>query len=307
MRLIKRVKISLFISVQALLCSTAFASGSQWIDLTHAFSEESISWPTADNFILAPDFVGQTKGGYYYRTYNFCGAEHGGTHIDAPAHFAKNGQTTAQLPLDKLMGPAVVVDVSHQALENKDYLISLADLVKWEKQYGKIPTHTIVLFFTGFEQFWPHPKQYLGTDERGDEAIAQLHFPGLDKKAAKWLVEQRHIKAVGIDSASIDYGQSKDFMTHRIFAEKDIPIFENIAHLDKLPPKNNYIVALPMKIAQGSGGPLRIIAKKLPEKPKPTIKTTTKITPATKTTSKSKPTTKTISQTNKTAKKEKKA
>jgi kynurenine formamidase len=117
-----------------------------------------------------------------------------------------------------------------------------------------------VLLKTGYARYWPDAKRYLGTDEKGQEGVAKLHFPRLDPEAAKWLVAERQIKAVGLDTASIDYGPSKLFESHRILFEKDVPSFENVAGLDQLPATGAYVVALPMKIKGGSGGPLRIVA-----------------------------------------------
>ncbi|MCM3900094.1 MAG: cyclase family protein, partial [Pyrinomonadaceae bacterium] len=101
---------------------------------------------------------------------------------------------------------------------------------------------------------------YLGTEERGAEAVAKLHFPGLHPDAARWLAANRSIKAIGLDTASIDFGQSTLFESHRILFDKNIPAFENVANLDRLPPKGFSVIALPMKIKGGSGGPLRIVA-----------------------------------------------
>ncbi|MBD0297112.1 MAG: cyclase family protein, partial [Flavisolibacter sp.] len=95
---------------------------------------------------------------------------------------------------------------------------------------------------------------------RGTEGVAQLHFPGIHPDAAQWLVQHRKIKAVGLDTPSVDYGQSKDFKPHQLLYAQNICGFENVANLNQLPVKGAYIIALPMKIKGGSGGPLRIIA-----------------------------------------------
>jgi kynurenine formamidase len=201
-----------------------------------------------------------TEGGYYYAANNFFSAEHGGTHIDAPIHFAKGRRTVDQIPLDQLTGAAVVVDVSAAATKDADYQISTADFEQWEREHGRIPDRTIVLFRTGFSKRWPDAQQYLGTSERGAAGVAKLHFPGLHPDGARWLVENRSIDAVGIDTASIDRGQSTQYESHRILTDRDIPAFENLANLDRLPEVGAYIVALPMKIGGGSGGPLRAMA-----------------------------------------------
>lgn len=230
------------------------------VDLTHAFDESTVYWPTAQAFKLDTDFEGMTDKGYFYSAYRYSAAEHGGTHLDSPVHFAKGRYTVDQIPLQQLMGAAVVIDVTKQCAANADYLVSVADFQEWEKRNGKIEPGTIVFLRTGFGKHYPDRKKYLGTDERGDAAVAKLHFPGLDPAAAKWLTENRSIKAIGLDTASIDYGQSTLFESHRILFEKNIPAFENVANLDQLPVKGFSVIALPMKIKGGSGGPLRIVA-----------------------------------------------
>jgi kynurenine formamidase len=232
----------------------------QIIDLTHAFDSETIFWPTEEGFVLERGPEGATDQGYYYAAHRFRMAEHGGTHIDAPIHFYENGWTVDEIPLDRLVGPAVLVDVTSRCAENHDYRVAIADFEAWEKQHGRIPDASIVLLRTGFGRFWPDRKTYLGTDERGDSAIAKLHFPGLAPDAARWLIDERHIHAVGLDTPSIDYGQSKNFKTHQVLFEKNVPAFENLANLAKLPATGFTIVALPIKIRGGSGGPLRAIA-----------------------------------------------
>jgi kynurenine formamidase len=230
------------------------------IDLSYDFSGETLYWPTANTFKLDTAFHGVTPGGFYYEAYNYCAAEHGGTHLDAPVHFAKGKWSADQIPLDKLTGEAVVIDVSSKALKDADYQVNVADVEEWEKTNGTLVDEIIVLFRTGYGSFYPDAKRYLGTDERGSGAVANLHFPGIHPDLAGWLVKNRKIKAVGLDVASVDYGQSKDFKTHQVLYEQNISGFENLANLDKLPVKGAFIIALPMKIKAGSGAPLRIMA-----------------------------------------------
>ena len=230
------------------------------VDLTYAFDANSVYWPTAEQFKLETDFEGMTDKGYFYSAYRYSAAEHGGTHLDSPVHFAKGHFSVDQLPLQQLMGAAIVVDVTAQGRRNVDYLVSVADFQNWERRNGRIQPGTIVLLRTGFGKYYPDRKSYLGTDERGAAAVAKLHFPGLDPVAARWLTENRSIKAIGLDTASIDRGQSTLFESHRALFEHNIPAFENVANLDQLPAKGFSVIALPMKIKGGSGGPLRIIA-----------------------------------------------
>lgn len=230
------------------------------IDLTYDFSDETVYWVTAKQFEKEKVAEGKTDAGFYYSANNFSAAEHGGTHIDSPIHFAEGRQTVDQIPLEKLIGNAVKIDVSKKAENNPDYLISIEDITNWEKENGQIPDGAIVLLQTGFGKFYPEKAKYLGTDKRGADAVKDLHFPGLSPEAAEWFVKNRKINAIGLDTASIDYGQSTDFKSHVILMGENIPAFENVANLDKLPAKDFQIIALPMKIKGGSGSPLRIVA-----------------------------------------------
>jgi kynurenine formamidase len=230
------------------------------VDLTHAYDASTVYWPTASGFELETDFKGMTEGGWYYEANTFRTAEHGGTHLDAPIHFAANRHHADEIPLERLMGPAVVIDVSRQASTDRDYQVSVADFEAWEARNGRLPDGVIVLLRTGFGRFWPDREAYMGTAERGPEAVKSLHFPGLEPEAARWLVAEREIHAIGLDTPSIDYGQSKGFESHRILFERNIPAFENVANLSGLPERGFHVIALPMKIRGGSGGPLRIVA-----------------------------------------------
>jgi len=234
--------------------------GGEIVDLSHAYDADAIFWPTAEAFRLDKVADGMTPAGFYYAANNFFTSEHGGTHIDAPVHFAEGRQTVDKIPLEKLVGFAVVVDVTAAATADADYQVAVQDFERWEQQHGQIPDGAIVLLRTGFARHWPDAARYLGTAERGEPAVAKLHFPGLHPDAAKWLVANRSINAIGIDTASIDYGQSTMYESHRVLYERDIPAFENLAALDRLPPVGATVIALPMKIKGGSGAPLRAIA-----------------------------------------------
>lgn len=236
-------------------------STGKWIDLSYDFSEKTLYWPNnPEGFKLDTQFNGITAGGFYYSSNAIYAPEHGGTHLDAPVHFAEGKWSTDKVPLESLTGEAVVVDVTGKTKENADYLISVEDVTSWENTNGKLPDDAILLFRTGWGAYYPDAAKYLGTSGKGDSAVANLHFPSIHPDLAAWLVKERKIKALGIDVASVDYGQSKDFKTHQILYAQNIPGFENLANLEQLPETGAYIVALPMKIKDGSGGPLRVIA-----------------------------------------------
>lgn len=232
-----------------------------WIDLSYAFDSTTLYWPNnPDGFQHRVDAEGVTDLGYYYSSYTILTPEHGGTHLDAPIHFFEKGETVDELPLSKLTGEAVVIDVSELALVDRDYLVDSAAILSWEAEHGKIPEQAMVFFRTGYGKFYPDREAYFGTAKTGADAIPELHFPGIQPETALWLVKSRNIKAVGLDTPSLDYGQSKDFAAHQALMGNQIPGFENVANLDLLPAKDIYVIALPMKIKGGSGGPLRIIA-----------------------------------------------
>lgn len=251
--------ITLAWAAQGASAQPADLSAGRWVDLSHAYDENTLYWPTASLFHKTTVFEGRAEGGWYYSAYDIETAEHGGTHIDAPIHFYEGRQAVDEIPLSRLIGEAVVIDVSERASNDADYQVTAGDIAAWEAEHGRIGAGSIVLVRTGFASRWPDAEAYLGTSKRGPEAVAELHFPGIHPDAARVLVN-REIGAVGLDTASVDYGQSTDFMTHRVLYEANVPGFENVADLSSLPARGAWIVALPMKIRGGSGAPLRIAA-----------------------------------------------
>ena len=235
------------------------ASGRPLPDLTHAFGPSTLFWPTATTgFIHEQLSYGPTPGGWFYSAYSYAAPEHGGTHLDAPIHFDKNGATGDRVPVEQFIGPAVVIDVTAQAAKDPDYRLTRADVPDWEARHGRIPRGAMVVLRTGWASRWPDAKGYLGDDTPGD--ASQLHFPSYGEDAAGLLVTERQVAALGADVASIDYGASTDFIVHRIAAAAGVRGLENLANLSALPLSGATIIALPMKIENGSGGPLRAIA-----------------------------------------------
>ncbi|HET6899814.1 MAG TPA: cyclase family protein [Vicinamibacteria bacterium] len=229
------------------------------VDLTHPFDEKTPYWPTATRgFELARVHYGRTEAGYFYSAYSFCAPEHGGTHLDAPIHFGEGRWTADQIPLERLVRPAVVIDVTAADAADPDHRLGAEEVKAWEARHGRIAEGTIVLLRTGWSARWPDRKRYLGDDTPGD--ASRLHFPSYGTDAVKILVGERRVAALGVDTASIDAGSAKDFPVHQVVAAANVPGFENLAHLEDLPATGAWIVALPMKIANGSGGPLRAIA-----------------------------------------------
>jgi kynurenine formamidase len=236
----------------------AALAGQRLVDLSHSFDQRTLYWPTSPSgFELTQLSHGATAGGYFYASNSFCSPEHGGTHLDAPIHFAADGATAERVGLEQLVAPAVVLDLRERAAADPDALLVPADLDAFEAASGAIAPGTIVLVHSGWSQRWPERKAYFGDDTPGD--ASRLHFPGISAEAARALVERR-AAAVGIDTASIDHGPSRDFMAHRVLMGANIPAFENLTRLAELPARGAWVIALPVKIAGGSGGPLRAIA-----------------------------------------------
>jgi kynurenine formamidase len=229
------------------------------IDLTYAFDDKTLYWPNSpSSFELKRLSYGPTPGGYFYSSNAFCAPEHGGTHLDSPIHFAEHGATVDQIPVRQLIAPAVVIDITSKTAADTDYRLTADDVRAWESRYGTIPRGAIVLLRTGWGARYGDRKSYFGDDTPG--ATDKLHFPSFGADAARLIVNERHAGAIGLDTASIDYGQSKDFVVHVIAMTAGVPGLENLANLDKLPPTGATVIALPMKIGGGSGAPLRAVA-----------------------------------------------
>ncbi|MCY4627485.1 MAG: cyclase family protein [Acidobacteria bacterium] len=233
-------------------------AGWKMVDLSHEYGENTLYWPTdTKGFQLDTLAEGMTPAGFFYAMKEFATAEHGGTHLDAPYHFYEGADLVGEIPLTRLIAPGVVVDVSAQAEANPDYRASAGDIRNWETEHGEIPPGTAVLFRTGWAARWPDALSYLGDDEPG--SADNLHFPGLTEDAMRLLVE-REAGLVGIDTASVDYGPSTDFIVHQVGGAAGIPNLENVGDLSELPPTGFLLIALPMKIEAGTGAPVRIVA-----------------------------------------------
>ena len=181
--------------------------------------------------------------------------EHLGTHIDAPNRFETNQPSVDQIPVEHLFAPGVVIDVTLQVEQNADYQLSRADVISWEREHGPIPANAVVFARTGWSRHWNTYARYKNQDVRG-----KLHFPGFAGEAARFLVDKRKIRGVGIDTLSIDHGLSEDFAVHHTVNGAGHYGLENVANLDKLPARSFSVIVAPLKIETGSGGPARIFA-----------------------------------------------
>ncbi len=231
------------------------SGGVKVIDLTHSLDEQAPYWPEGDapSPFHASAVETFDRNGYFARQITM--PEHFGTHMDAPAHFDPKGMTVDQIPVEKFLSEAIVVNVSGRWKSDPDYRVTVADLEEWTKVNGAMPRGCAVLLRTGWGVRWPSQKDYMNPDAAG-----VLHFPGLSLEAAKWLLERVHPVAIGIDSPSVDYGPSKNFEVHHLTMGAGLYHLENLIHLGALPPRGAFLVALPLKFAGGSGSPTRVVA-----------------------------------------------
>ena len=255
------VLLAVFMAMVMAACQKTYEFKGKLLDMTYPYDEDTIYWPNAKPFQLTKGNWGITEAGYWYASNEYGAAEHGGTHADAPIHFAKNGRTIDQIPLEEWIGPAVVIDVIKKCEENRDYLLRVEDIEAWESTFGEIPDHAWVIMYTGIgTKYYPDKKKVLGTDTQGVAAIPELSFPGFSPEAVAFLLQERKITGIALDTPSIDYGKSKEFKVHQIlFAENKVAL-ENIANLDKLPPIGATLFVMPMLIKDGTGAPARVFA-----------------------------------------------
>jgi kynurenine formamidase len=235
----------------------AEAPAGRLVDLSYPYDAATLYWPTNEKFRLQSDARGRSPAGFWYASNSLCTSEHGGTHLDAPHHFAEKGLTTERIPIEALIGPAAVIDVRAACAAAPGHAVTAKEIEEWEKTHGLIPEGAIVVLHTGWGERWPDARRYLGDDTPGD--ATRLHFPGLSADGAR-LLAARRVAGVGIDTASIDPGPSRDFMAHQVLAAADIYNLENLDNVERLPPRGATLVALPMKIAGGTGGPVRVVA-----------------------------------------------
>ena len=232
------------------------------VDMTFPFSEESIYWPTDKPFTPTVVFKGISDGGYWYASNQYAASEHGGTHVDAPIHFSEQGRTIGQIPLQEWIGPAAKIDVTNKSLSNRDYQLTVEDILAWEKKHGRIPQGAWVIMQSGIDgRFYPNRKEVLGTEKTGKAAVAELHFPGFSPEAVAFLLAKRTITGIAIDTPSIDPGSSKDFKVHQELCNAQKLALENIANLEKIPESGALLYVIPMFIKNGTGAPARVFAE----------------------------------------------
>jgi kynurenine formamidase len=224
------------------------------VDLTHTLDDRSPNWEgTAHSPFEAKTYGQLQHDGYYART--FTTDEHYGTHLDAPAHFAHGMWTVEQIPAERLVRPLVVLNVRAKAARDADYEVGVEDIAEWENQHGQIPGGAVVMAYTGWEEYWSSHQQF-----RNLQADGAMHFPGFSLEAAKFLVKTRKVVGLGIDTMSIEKGAATTYPVHKFTSEESVYHLENVAGLALVPPSGATLVVAPLKLEDGSGAPVRLLA-----------------------------------------------
>lgn len=222
------------------------------VDLSHVLSTDFPVFPAFQKASIET-LVTVADNGFYAQQWTF--GEHTGTHMDFPGHFIADGQLVDQLPADVLVGPAAVIDITAKAADEADAMVTVEDIQAWESEHGELPEGAFVLMYSGWEAKLGDDPAYMGTDASGG-----LHFPGFSPEAAAWLVSERSIKGVGVDTLSIDVGSSSTFDVHFTILGAGLVGIENLANLAAIKDGIATIVCGIPRYQNGSGGPARILA-----------------------------------------------
>ena len=226
------------------------------IDLSHTITEGIPSWP--GNGKQHKPFLKQIISNYKengFLQYYLNLAEHIGTHIDAPLHTNERNYSIDQLPLENLISSGYVINVTKQISINPDYRLQVEDILLWEKINGSIKGNSFIIMQSDWSEYWNQPDKYLNMDENG-----KMHFPGFSKETVEFLIKERGVNGIGVETMSIDAGNSEDFSVHKTLFNYNKYAIENLKNIKLLPVKNFIIVAIPLKIMNGTGSPARVLA-----------------------------------------------
>lgn len=230
------------------------------VDLSHPLGPDTLTWPGFPGLNLTTLVRGRVGpgDGFWLEANWFSISEHGGTHLDAPAHFVQGGEHLDELPPEKFFGEAVLVDGSERAAADADYQLGTEELQVWEREHGRIPDQSVVLVNFGWGRRWPDRRLYFNSPTPEDGRT--LRFPGIHPLALQWLVQNRNVKMIGVDVPSVDFGRNLNFTGHRFLCSNRIPFVESMANLDQLPPQGMTVYAVPLSLVGGSGIPVRAYA-----------------------------------------------
>lgn len=233
------------------LLERALKGQARIIDLTHILNANTPTYDGEPNEMRYERLAEIDRDGYFAGAFRV--PEHFGTHVDAPGHFIKGKATVDQIDVRRLIAPAVVIDVRARVTQ-PDYQLSAAEIQAWERG-GKIPDGAAVLLLTGWEARYQDASKYRNV---GPDKLT--HFPGYSEEAVRYLLNNRKVVALGIDTLSIDYGPSKNFPVHKLSLGSGLYHIENLTNLEKLPARGAFIFVGPLPIEGGSGSPARVIA-----------------------------------------------
>jgi kynurenine formamidase len=220
-------------------------------DLTHLFFA---GFPTFNPpSPVREDFTTFERDGYYSQKWTF--HEHSGTHMDAPGHFFNGGRQTPDIPVSDLIAPLAVIDIRRKAARNPDAMVEVSDIRRYERANGAIPSGALVAMDSGWAAKVGNPLAF-----KGGASFPNYHFPGFSGDAALWLAENRDVVGIGVDTLSLDPGNSTTFDVHVNFLATNRYGVENLANLGSVPPAGAtvYVGVIPWE--EGSGGPLRAVA-----------------------------------------------
>lgn len=221
-------------------------------DLSHVFAVEMPTYllgetPARENFVTVEN------DGFFIQRWNF--TEHAGTHMDFPAHFIADGVTVDNYDAAPLVSPAVVIDIRAKAEADPDAALDVADLEAFEVEHGAIPDGAVVMMNSGWAARWSSI-----ADFRNADADGVMHFPGFSAEAMNWLLENRAIHGIGVDTLSLDPGISATFDVHYACLGAGLYGIEGVANLDSLPPVGATVIAGIPRWEGSGGGPTRVIA-----------------------------------------------
>lgn len=222
------------------------------VDLTHPFSPSLPVFPGYNPIRVRPRFS-VARDGFSASEVTF--DEHTGTHVDAPSHFVSGAMTADRLPADRLIAPLVVISIAARAAKDADTLVTVDDLLEWEKRNGRIPAGAFVAMHSGWDARIGNPEVFLNRDARGT-----LHAPGFSEPAASFLVKERDVCGVGVDTLSLDAGAAQKFVAHLAILGAGRYGVEMMANLANLPPSGATVIVGAPKHEGATGGPARVLA-----------------------------------------------
>ncbi|MEH2150936.1 cyclase family protein [Nostoc sp.] len=222
------------------------------IHLSHVIDIDIPQW-SGDPTVEFETVAELNNDGYYLRHFSL--GEHSATHINAPNSFHSSAVGIDQYPGESLVVPAVVINICQATVVNPDYVLTIANVLAWEEEYGEISGGCVVILNTGWQKKWLDKSAFLNYDAQGIP-----HFPGFGSDATQLLLNERQIAGVGIDTHGVDPGQDNSFTINRLVLEQPRIVLENLTNLDQLPPKGTTLAIAPLRLRGGSGSPVGVLA-----------------------------------------------